>query len=237
MKNNHQIERFGGIIKEEPLSCLDPDLVAPNTCVLESTAPYFGYYYDDRYRKVLPRYLYCVLNGYFSFETITRATQAIRKQGLGQFDAATGNVTLHGTTSQMIRIRNLKEYHTLMRLQQLYMEEGITFRRKFRTITGEMVMIKLRKFFLLQPLDQGMYIDLSTEHHAYFEIPKQIDWEDFKRITKEVRYDPACFHFDGALGFFYEDQGIKDIVRVYREKITPEALTTIRNRYWHVARW
>ncbi len=237
MKNTQPIERFGGIIKEEPLSCLDTGLIAPNTCVLESTAPYFGYYYDERYRKVIPRYLYCVLNGYFSFETITRATQSIRPQVTSQFDAATGNLTLHGTTAQMIRLRYLKDYNTISRLQQLYMDEGITFRRKFKTITKEMVMIKLRKFFLLQPLGEGLYLDPATEHHAYFMIPKQIDWEEFKQITKEVRFDPACFHFDGALGFIYQDSGVKDMVRIYRENITSEALITIRNRYWQVARW
>jgi len=230
MKNNNIIERFGGLIKEEALTCLQDDILMPNTCVLESVSPFSGYYnYEPKAQQ--PQYLYCMLNGYFSFETITRATQNIRKVFKSPFDAVTGNVSLYGVTNQVIRIRNLQHYHHISTLQRLFLQEGITFKKKSRKFENEMAMIKLRKFLWLEPVDNGVYIDKAQAHHAYFAIPGQLDWETFVKITKQVKYDPNYFYFDGAVAFIYEEGKIIDLVRVYRENFRTDEIMAIRDKY------
>lgn len=224
------IERFGGLIKEEPLTCLQDDILMPNTCVLESVSPFFGYYSHEP-QALKPQYLYCILSGYYSLETITRATQNIRKVFKSPFDAVTGNVTLYGITNQVIRVRNLQHYNHINTLQNLYLDEGITFKKKSRKFENEMAMIKLRKFLLLEPLADDVYIDHSQDHHAYFIIPKQLDWEDFKKITDQVKYDPNYFFFDGAIAFIYEQGGIKDMIRIYREDFEIDEIIDLKNKY------
>jgi hypothetical protein len=230
MNKNKTIERFGGLIKEEPLTCLQDDILLSNTSVLESVSPFFGYYnHEPQARK--PQYLYCPLSGYFSFETISRATQNIRKVFKNPFDAVTGNITLYGIANQVIRIRNLEHYNHISALQNLFLDEGINFSRKFSRVDNDMAMIKLRKFFYLEPAGDDILIDVAQPHHAYFPIPSQIDWERFKKLTEQVKYDPSYFYFDGAIAFIYENAEIKDLIRIYRENFTVDEIKEIRKKY------
>lgn len=230
MRSDKIIEKFGGLIKEEPLTSLQDNILISGTTVLESVSPFFGYYNFEP-QAVKPRYLYCPLSGYFSFETITRATQQIRKSFHSPFDSVTGNISLHGISSQVIRVRNLENYNHISILQKLYLDEGISFSRKFRKIDNEMGMIKLRKFFFLEPIGDDVFIDKAQPHHAYFIIPKQIYWEHFKKITDQVKYDPSYFYFDGAIAFMYDQGEIKDMIRIYRENFTLEEIMAIKTKY------
>jgi hypothetical protein len=230
MGKKNIIERFGGLIKEEPLTCLQDDILMPGTCVLESVSPFFGYYSHEP-QAHQPQYLYCVLNGYYSFETITRATQNIRRHFKHAFDAVTGNITLDGVTNQVIRIRNLKQYNHISELQRLYFDEGIMLKKKLRKFENEMAMIKLRKFMWLEPIDKGILIDKAQAHHAYFILPHQIDWEHFIKLTDQVKYDPNYFYFDGAIAFIYEQGEIRDMVRIYRENFSIEEIHEICEKY------
>jgi hypothetical protein len=230
MSNDTTIEKFGGLIKEEPLTSLQDDILLSGTVVLESVSPFFGYYNFEP-QAVKPRYLYCPLSGYFSFETITRATQQIRKSFHSPFDSVTGNITLHGISSQVIRMRNLENYNHISILQRLYLDEGISFSRKFRKVDDEMCMIKLRKFFFLESVGDDVFIDKGQPHHAYFVIPEQIGWEQFKKLTDQVKYDPNYFYFDGAIAFLYDQGEIKDLIRIYRENFTLDEVKEIKTKY------
>lgn len=42
MKSKKTIERFGGLTKVEPLACIDDNILMPDSCVLESVAPFPG---------------------------------------------------------------------------------------------------------------------------------------------------------------------------------------------------
>ncbi|MBE0662150.1 MAG: hypothetical protein IH597_06755 [Bacteroidales bacterium] len=230
MKSNTVIERFGGLIKEEPLTCLSDETLQANTCVLESVSPFFGYYnHEPKAQK--PQYLYFPLNGYFSLETISRATQNIRKKFRQPYDMVTGNITLFGVTSQVIRIRNLEYYNHISTLQSLYLDEGITFSNKFRKANNVMAMIKLRKFFFLEPIEEDIFIDKAQQHHAYFLVPEQIDWERFKSLTEQVKYDPIYFYFDGAIAFIYHNGDVKDMIRIYRENFALNEIKAIKRKY------
>lgn len=230
MENKQIIERFGGIIKEEPLSCIQDDIILPNTCVLEADSPYFGYYsYEPQTKN--PQHLYCALNGYFSLETIARATQNVRKNFDKSFDAAIGSVTVSGNTCQIIRIRNLHHYNYITDIQRLYLEEGITFKKKPMKVKNSNAMIKLRKFFTLQVLEDNIYIDNEEESHIYFKIPQQIEWDFFKEITDKVRLNSCDFYFDAALAFMYEKDGVADMIRVYSKNFTVDKIYCIKSLY------
>lgn len=231
MEKSQIIERFGGIIKEEPLSYIKKDILLPHTCVFEAVHPYFGYYSSDPQAQK-PQHLYCALNGYYSYEAISRATQNVRKKFEHAFDAAVGNVTIFGNTCQAIRIRNLQQYSQLSVLQQYYLEEGIMFKKKAMKVENEMAKIKLRKSLFLKDAGDGIYYDLEQENQVYFIIPEQIEWEYFKKLTKQVKLDTCNFYFDGALAYIYDQNEIKDMIRIYRIDYTHDEIKTLKDKYY-----
>jgi len=116
-------------------------------------------------------------------------------------------------------------------LQRLYLDEGITFKKSSRKFENEMAMIKLRKFMWLELAGDEIYLDKAQAHHAYFIVPEQIDWEQFKKLTDQVKYDPSYFYFDGAIAFIYEQGEIRDMIRIYRENFEIEEIREIRQKY------
>jgi hypothetical protein len=230
METNVIYEKFGGLLKEEPLSCLDDNMLLPNTCVLESVAPFLGYY-NEVPGSVKPIYLYFMLEGTCTFEEILRATLNIKRNFKHPFDAVTGTVTLFGQHNQAIRIRNLEEFSYIGLLQKAFMDEGIEFKKKIRKIDNESALINLTKFFYLKPIGELMFLDKSQPHHGYFIIPRHIEWEEFKELTRKVKYDTGLLFFDAATAFFYENKKITEIVRIFRENLTADKLMAIRERY------
>jgi hypothetical protein len=230
METNIIYEKFGGLLKEEPLSCLDDNMLLPNTCVLESVSPFHGYY-NEVPGSVKPLYLYLMLEGSFTFEKILRATLNIKRHFKHPFDAVIGFVTLFGQQNQAIRIRDLEEFSHIGLLQKAFIDEGIEFKRKIRKIENEPALINLTKFFYLEPIGELMFFDKSQPHHGYFIIPGHIEWEEFKEMTREVKYDTSLLFFDAATAFFYENKRITEIVRIYRENLTVDKLMAIRERY------
>lgn len=230
MENHAIIERFGGITKEEPLSNVKGELLATNTCLLESAAPFFSYYSEVPDAEK-PSYLYLVLEGYYSFEWILRATLNIRKKFPEPFDGAGGSITMLNNVWQVIRIRELRQYSVLSTLQNHYRDEGIEFKTQVRGFSKEMGVIRLRKFFYLHPLGGGLYLDTIRENVGYFEIPHYINWEQFKRVTDEAKFETSLLYFDAGKAYILENGAITHMVRVFRENLTIERLRGIQARY------
>lgn len=230
MKSDKTIERFGGLTKEEPLACIDDNILMPDTCVLESVLPFSGYYCDVLSGQK-PRYLYLILEEAHTFETITRATLKVRELFGQPIDVVTGRITLLNQTVQMLRVRNLKQYRDIRVIQQYYRDLGIQFKKKTKKFTDDSGAIQLEKFFYLGPLGDDLFVDQSQPHHGYFLIPRMIEWKAFKELTKTVKYEKNLLFFDAATAYFYEGPKINDMVRVYRENLTIDKLKAIRDRY------
>ncbi len=230
MEANIVYEKFGGLLKEEPLSCLDDSILLPNTCVLEAIAPFLGYY-NEVPGSSRPLYLYLILEGTCTFEKVLRATLNIKKRFEYPFDAVAGTVTLFGLQNPAIRIRNLAEFAHIGLLQKAYLDEGIVFKRKIRKVNNETALINLAKFFYLEPIGELAFMDKSQPHHGYFIIPRYIAWDEFKELTKEVKFDTSLLLFDSVTAFFYDNQSITELIRVYRENLTNDMLMAIRDRY------
>jgi hypothetical protein len=225
------IERFGGLLKEEPLTCIDTEILLKDTCVLESVSPFLGYY-KVASGPTKPLYLYLMLAGHHYFEEIQRAILHIRQKIDFQFDAAYSEITLPGyPPCGSIRIRHLREYDQIALLQQYFNAENIRFKKKTHKIENIPGMIRLEKFFYLEKTEEDIYIDKMQLHHGYFVIPEAISWKKFVALTNEVRYDTDLIFFDAAQAFIFEQNNIIDLVRIYRENLTLEKLKAIRDRY------
>jgi hypothetical protein len=230
MEKYQIIERYGGVLKEEPLSCLDNDLIYKNNCVLEAVSPYFGYY-NEASHSSQPHMLYFVLADYYSLEKLMRATVKIQKKVKFPIDAVSGTISMFNQTCYVIRLLDLQNYSHISMLQELYEEEGLMFKKREKIFKNEMALIKLRRFFVLKSLGDGLYLEDGHPNIGFFEIPRHIPWDEFKAITTEAKYDTDILYFDAALAYTYEHCKIGDMVRIYREHLTEDKLRAIRHRY------
>ncbi|MBW6491937.1 MAG: hypothetical protein K0B15_12165 [Lentimicrobium sp.] len=232
MEKSAIIEKFGGLVKTESLTCLEDSSLMHNACLLEARKPFSGYYNDVPGAK-RPLYLYLVLEHSIDYtaETIIRATEKVKSEASFTFDAAFGSVHFFDRTCPIIRVRDLGSYGNIRELQELYKAAGLEYRKKVKSFTDEEGLITLNKLFYLSELGDGMWIDRSQPHHAYFLIPRHLDFETFNKITTEVKYDTSLLYFDAAYAWYFEGKGIQNMIRIYREDLTIEKITAIRDRY------
>ena len=113
-----------------------------------------------------------------------------------------------------IRIKDLDNYALIPELISYYKEEGINFLKgkKIESYSGSM---KIKKYFLLDEVQDGVYMDRETREMGYFEIPTILDWDTFEKITIDIKHNIEDNNFDAALGTLYRKSGLKDIIRIY----------------------
>lgn len=224
-------DKFGGILKEESLSCIESGILLNNTCVLESVNPFVGYY-SAIHGPTNPLYLYLMLEDHHHFEEIQRAIVHCKEKAGFIFEAAYAEITLPGyPTNGSIRIRNLHKYSQIETLQKLFQENNIRLKKKTNKIENINGLIRLEKFFYLEEASEGIYFDKMEAHHGYFETPGCITWKNFVELTKKVKQDTDLLFFDAAQAYFFEHYKITDMIRIYRENLTLEKMQAFRDRY------
>lgn len=224
------IERFGWITKEEPLSCITDINLNLNICILEAVSPFFGYYADQP-KTSKPMYLYWFLERHYTMEHLTRTLEYIRQNCNENIDGAAGQINILNESYPVIRMLNLGQYNQITTVQTMFEKMGVKPKKGTRKIQNQMGLIQLNKFLHLNPVEEGIYLDKDTAHRGFFIIPRYVDWEEFKKITIEVKYDTSLIFFDAARAAFMEQGKIVELVRIYRENLTIEKLKAIRDRY------
>lgn len=227
------IERFGWITKEEPLSVLtDPNLDLQIT-ILESLAPFYGYYADSP-GEDRPEHLYWVLDQFYTHEKITRVMADIKSQCYPKLDAVPGFIMIANEQFHVVRMHNLRRYNQIHAVQEMFEKLDIRLKKSSRKIVNQMGIIHITKYLHLKPVGDGLYLEEERPHRAYFTIPSFLNWDQFKALTLEVKYDSTLMFFDAARASFMERGKFTELVRVYRENLTVEQLRTIRDRYLRV---
>ena len=222
-----KIHRFGSILKQENIWCLDK-VGLPDTCVLESLSPFPGYYGDD-IKDAKPRFVYFVLKSHHSLEEITRSAMKIRKILDFNFDVALAQITMNGQTCHAVRISNVEEYSKIRLVQEQFKDHGIVFHKRSRKIEDEPGLIKIKKFFDLEYYPEAqVYLNLEVPSLGYFALESKLEWEEFRAVIKALRNNWSGPKFDAALGFFYQENAIVDVVRIYAETNQLEFMTCIK---------
>lgn len=226
----YTFERFGGLLKVEPLSCIENKLLIPDTCVLESVSPFDGYYGEKGGKK--PCYLYLMLEGSFTFWDVAPIIENVKKKVDFTFDAVFGKVSFQDQSHcYALRIRDLPLYNQIADLQNLFLDEGLSFCKKNRKVESLPGLIRLEKFFYFDPWGEQMFVDKQQEHHGYFVIEHALSWETFQELTKEVKFDTHLLFFDAALAYYQQVGHITHLVRIYKEQLTKQSLIDIKQGY------
>ncbi len=225
------LERYGNLLKQESLVTME-DKILPNTFVLEAPEPFPGYfgYYSDIPADTKPLYIYLVLDKLYTLEEITRATENIKKYFNANYSAAAGTINIYNKLHHVIRVRHLDHFDQIQDLQACYLDEGIAFKKKPKKVEGQGI-IRLKKFFMLEEIEDGVYFDLDEKDHGYFTIPHKLTWKYFEDITQKVRHNWDYSNFDAAIGHIHQNFGIRDMIRVYNPSIDRNYLLDIRKVY------
>jgi len=219
------LETIGTIEKKEMLGP-----VGYADLVLESFAPFPGYHGTTVPDSVKPKSLFIITRSKYIEEKIIRITQKVKKDHNFSFDGTPGHVTLYNMLNPCVRIKGLKSFELVPEILQAYKAEGIEFmtNRKIEPFTG---IIKVKKYFLLDPISDEVFYDAEDKNMFYFSIPVQLRFNQFEKIVIDLKNNMEEHNFDVALGTIYRRNGLLDMIRVYDANCTPERLEMIRSRF------
>ena len=219
------LETLGTIEKKEMLGP-----VGYKELVLEAFLPFPGYHGTTVPDKDTPRALFAITRSKYTEEKLIRVTQKIKNEGNYRFDATPGLVTLYNMLNPCIRFKNTSRYDEVPVILKAFENEGIEFmsNRNIEPFTG---IIKVKKYFLLDVVSESTFNDAENPHMFYFSIPVQLRFNQFEKITIELKQNIDDPNFDAALGTIFRKSGLVDLIRIYDEKCTPAKLEYIRSKY------
>ncbi|HZL10309.1 MAG TPA: hypothetical protein VFC65_09955 [Prolixibacteraceae bacterium] len=229
MEQNKRFEVFGTLTKTETVFTIDHKNL-PGTLVFEALKPFPDYYYDAS-MTAIPMYLYLALEEQYPLEDILRASQKIQLDFQVSFDAGKGFLHVYDEKYDVLRVRHLKDYDLLEKLQKSFEEKGIRFLRKSKRYNDQEVKIRIIKFFSLEEIGDNIFLDKREENHAYLEIPHHLNWDEFEIMNNKVKYNWVESKFDAAKGAFYYNGKLHEVVRIYSDKIELQYLQELQKLY------
>ncbi|MGV6845086.1 MAG: hypothetical protein ACWA42_03030 [Lutibacter sp.] len=221
-------EFIGKITKQENISTINENKL-PNTFVIHVPDPYKSYY--TRFTHInKPSSVIFVTKTPNSFEKALRVTSQINTIHHLNLEAAKCEVMIGKRKINGIRIHGIKRFTDIPAIQQYFKDADYQFAKSEKLDEVE-ALIRINRFLNLAELDKGIYHS-TTEDDTYFvEIPEYLKWEDFKRITYEIKNNISDKNYDIAQGIIYKDGGITDILRIVKPKISVDMLKTIQEKY------
>jgi len=229
MEKNKRFEVFGTLTKTETVFTIDQKII-PGTLAFEALKPFPDYYFDNPL-GAKPVYLYLALEEQYPLEDMLRASQKIQHDFQTKFDTGKGFLHIHDQKYDVLRVRHLKDYDLLEKLQRSFEEMGFRFLRKSKKYKDEVAKIRIIKFFSLEEVGEKVYLDKREKNHAYIEIPHYLNLDEFETINNKVKYNWIGSKFDAAKGAFYFEGELHEVVRIYSDKIGPEYLSELRKLY------
>jgi hypothetical protein len=223
-----KLETVGTVSKKETLASIDLDNC--RALILENFEPFPGYHGLNLLKDTHPGSLFMVTKLMYNDEKIIRAIQYIKSQtDHPEFDGTPGTINLYNTPTGVIRIKGL-EYNKVALLVELFEDAGIEFKKK-KKVSPYQSIIKIRKFFKLHLIDEGIYQDDTIKEMHYLVIPKALRWNSFEKITMEIKYNIEDNNYDAALVTVFYENGLLDMVRIFDQNSSIEKLKTIRKKY------
>jgi hypothetical protein len=219
------LETIGTIEKKEMLGP-----VGYKELVLEAFQPFPGYHGTTVPDKETPNSLFALTRSKYTEEKIIRVIQKIKSDPRYTFDATPGMVTLYNMLNPCIRFKDIDAYDKMPPILKAFDNEGIEFmsNRKIEPFSG---IIKVKKYFLVEVLSDYMFKDVEEPRMHYFAIPVQLRFNQFEKITVDLKHNMEDPNFDVALGTIFRKSGLIDVIRVYDDKCTPEKIDLIRTKY------
>lgn len=222
-------EIIGKITLQENVSPIERNKLN-GSFVIHIPNPLATYY--SRFTEVnRPNSIVFVTKEPVSFEMILRATNEINKAfGFG-ISGAKCEVMIGRTKYSGIRVFGISRYTKIEEIQKAYKDAGFDFHKNVRLQKGTDALIRVNKFFNVIDKDKQVYQSPNNPDRYYFDIPKYIDWDEFREVTFDIKNNISVSNYDVAKCIFYENEGITDIIRVIKPNITLDMVKTIQEKY------
>lgn len=224
-------ELIGKITLQENISPIERNKVN-GTFVIHIPNPLASYY--SRFTEVnKPNSIVFVTKNPVSFERILRATKIINAEHNLSLNGAKSEVNIGRHKYSGIRVTGIERYTNIDTVQSAYRECDFEFHKNVKLGKGTDAMIRVNKFFNMISIEEKIYQSPNNKDRFYFEIPKYVNWEDFREITFDIKNNISVSNYDIAKGIIYENDGITDIIRVIKPNITVDMVRLIREKYVH----
>lgn len=222
------LSSIGTVTKLEEISSADY-IDGANIMIFETQHPYYGYYGTTVPENPDTISLFLVTRLQHDDDKIIRSIQTVKKNFPHRFDAVPGHISFNNKLYGIIRVRCIAEKN-IPELVRLLSDTGIEFIAPRKQATVE-ALIHITKYFDIEEVEDGIFLDLNNETFGYLQVDTKLDWDKFVSITKHVRNNVEGITFDSAQATLYNKGGLIDFVRVYTENRSVEDLRVIRNRY------
>jgi hypothetical protein len=223
-------EVVGHVIKEEQISLVKHHIL-PGSVVVNIDHPFPGFHGWDFDFNAKPRSIIILTAKLYSWAKILRAQASYNNETGLNINASFAKILIGKTVYYGIRVKGLESYEQIPDLQTKLQNYGFELLKNKKLKTDKPVSIKISKFFHIKTLDDSIYADKCIDNMYYIEIPKYLPWETFRSITMHVKHNVSNNNFDVAKGLFYKDNTVKDIIRLFKPKMSLELLQEIKTRY------
>ncbi|MCF8373777.1 MAG: hypothetical protein K9H64_19300 [Bacteroidales bacterium] len=233
MEHPNDIQAYGCVTKKETLASYSQG-ESFKEFVLEANEPFPGYYCAGNLpfgKSCKPSYLFFIIKPAIACteDYIIRVTQKIKQLYKFDFDACPGQLTLFNNLQPHIRIHT-EDLSIIPDLIKAYKENGIVF-QKNKKVKPYTSMIRIKKYFDLEYISEGVFKLRDNEFFKYIRIPKEIDWKSFETITMTIKNTYDFKNYDYALSAIYQKCGFEDYVRIFSENCDCSKLPMLRQKY------
>mgnify|MGYP000735597545 CR=1 FL=1 len=222
------LEITGYIVKEELVKDLN-NFDFGDVAVFEVENYYPGYYrgliYDEK-----PNFIYIKTTEYYSYETIKRVERNLKSQFDFPFDLAFASLNLFNEDTPCIRVKYLNTFDDLKKLMTALKQTELKLAKLDRTFQDKAI-IKTDKVFLLDQVEDSIFMDMEERENGYIILPKHMSWKEFEKLSLTVKYNWDGQSFDAAQGIFKRHQGIQDVARIYTKGNSEEFMKEVLKAY------
>lgn len=231
---SEHLQSLGYILKKEKLASLAPDY-GHAELLLESLAPFPGFYEEyfvpTNAREQKPKSVFIVIKNFdvCHEDDFIRMSMHIKRDHRIKFDAALSSIILFNEAATSLRI-SMDDYSQLPELIKHFGQVGVKY------LPGKQVkpyqsLIKIRRYFDLEVMDEGIYKDADKPDTYYLRVPLFMRWEEFEKATIAIRNNFDYKTYDAAQAAIYDKNGIIELVRIYDRKADLSKLQSLRQKY------
>ncbi len=182
---------------------------APDYYAKNNFPPNKNHPYDRHFYLLVKNPMHCFQ------DLVQRHTGRIRKEFNFKLRVFPGQMTYGNKEYQCIRV-NTKDIDQLAHLVDELEKIGIKFvsDKKVSTYTSQ---IFYKKYIEFIQLEEGVYQDKNNPNRYFFELPKQIDYETFKKGIVKIKNNCNFHLFDAFMGYLFMGETARDFVGIYSE--------------------
>jgi hypothetical protein len=228
------LQSLGYLLKKEKLASF-ASIHAHKVLLLESLEPFPGFYEEyfvpTTAREQKPKSVFMVIKDFdiCHEDDFIRITMHIKQDHKIAFDAALSSIVLFNEHATAIRV-NMDDYSLLSELISHFKLVGVKFQPE-KQVKPYQSLIKIRRFFDLEVLAEGIYKDADKADTYYLQVPSFMTWSEFEKATIAIRNNFDYKTYDAAQAAIYDKQGIIELVRIYDRKADILKLQSLRQKY------